>query len=79
MRGQLGSSKQADIGFLIYLADNLTMLEYKVQEEPMLVVQALSAVVSGCAHLASMLEDCEIEGEDDDDLNEKIVHVGKVS
>lgn len=59
---------QVDPGFVLYLAENLAVLEYKLIEEVMLVVSMLSALVTTAAPIVSVLEKAEIRGE----LNEAI-------
>ncbi|KAK8844801.1 hypothetical protein IAR55_006651 [Kwoniella newhampshirensis] len=70
---------EVDIGFILYLAENLATLEYKLQEEPMTVVQALSRVVSTCTHLATIMEEVTIDapGGDQDLIDGLTVDLGK--
>ncbi|EAL23165.1 hypothetical protein CNBA5100 [Cryptococcus deneoformans B-3501A] len=68
-----------DIGLVLYLAENLATLDYKLQEEPMTVVQALNRVVSTCSHLAALMEEAALEGESTESLEGKKVPLGKLS
>ncbi|KIR53758.1 cohesin loading factor subunit SCC2 [Cryptococcus gattii Ru294] len=70
---------QMDIGLVLYLAENLATLDYKLQEEPMTVVQALNRVVSTCSHLAALMEEAILEGESTESLEGKKVPLGKLS
>lgn len=70
---------QMDIGLVLYLAENLATLDYKLQEEPMTVVQALNRVVSTCSHLAALMEEAVLEGESTESLEGKKVPLGKLS
>nr|KIR48435.1 cohesin loading factor subunit SCC2 [Cryptococcus bacillisporus CA1280] len=70
---------QMDIGLVLYLAENLATLDYRLQEEPMTVVQALNRVVSTCSHLAELMEEAILEGESTESLKGKKVPLGKLS
>ncbi|WVQ82810.1 hypothetical protein IAT38_004942 [Cryptococcus sp. DSM 104549] len=70
---------QVDVGFVLYLAENLATFDYKLQEEPMTVVQALSRVVSTCSHLASLMEEATLAGEPQEQLNGRTVDLSKTS
>ncbi|KAK4684433.1 cohesin loading factor subunit SCC2, partial [Tremellales sp. Uapishka_1] len=50
-----------DLGFSLYVAENLASLDYKLQEEIMVVVQQLSAVISTCVQVAGAIEDAIVE------------------
>ncbi|WVO15130.1 hypothetical protein L204_102774 [Cryptococcus depauperatus] len=68
-----------DVDFVLYVAENLATLDYKLQEEPMTVVQALTRVVSTCSHMATIMEETSIEGENLSVLGEIQVCLGKIS
>jgi hypothetical protein len=61
---------QPDVGLILYISDILATLDYKLQEEVMLVVQLLSVVISGCHHIVDALETAAVSG--DDLVTEKI-------
>lgn len=70
---------QIDTGFVLFIADNLATLEYKLQEEVMTVIQQLSQLVSTSAPLASSLESARVEGLAKDDISGKRVLTKEVS
>ena len=63
-------------GFALYVAENLAGFEYKLQEEVMTAVHLLSAVISGSAHLVTVLESCEMAGEPSEPVAKKILRAG---
>lgn len=72
-------SIQPDIGFVLYLAENLASMEYKVQDEPMSVVQFLGSVINSCTHLASMLESGQVAGEPNDPIEGRVLNIPGVT
>ncbi len=64
---------------MLYLADNLSTLDYKLQEEPMTVIQQLSSVVSTCTQLASILETASVEGHSTNPLDDAAITLDEVS
>lgn len=64
---------------MLFIADNLATLEYKLQEEVMTVIQALGSVVSTCTPLVSVLEKAQVEGSPTDSIEGKRVILGDVS
>lgn len=64
---------------MLYLADNLATLEYKIQDEPMSVVNLLGTVINSCTHLASMLESGTIGGRPEDSIAGKSLNIPGVS
>ena len=69
---------QIDPECVLYISENLATLEYKLQEEVMIAVQQLSAIVSTCSHLASILESCQVDGDPGTPLTGKTVKLGEV-
>ncbi|WVR03096.1 hypothetical protein IAU60_000086 [Kwoniella sp. DSM 27419] len=69
-------ASDAEPGFVLYLAENLATLDYKLQEEPMTVVWCLSKIISTCTPLVAMLEDGQIQGNEGDPIQGKLVSVG---
>ncbi|WVQ72222.1 hypothetical protein IAR50_001771 [Cryptococcus sp. DSM 104548] len=74
-----GLESEVDIGFVLYIAENLATMDYKLQEEPMTVVQALSRIVSTCSHLATLMEEAVIDALPEDSLDGKHIQLGKLS
>lgn len=68
-----------DVGLTLYICDNLTSLEYKMQEEIMTVVSALVSCVGGATDLVMVLESAEVDGEPGDEIQGKQVNAAKVS
>jgi cohesin loading factor subunit SCC2 len=64
---------------VLFIADNLATLEYKLQEEVMTVIQALGSVVSTCTPLVSVLEKARVEGAPTDSIEGKRVIMDDVS
>lgn len=64
---------------MLYIAENLAALEYKLQDEPMSVVQFLGNVINSCTHLASMLESGQVEGAPTDSIHDKRLVIPGVS
>jgi hypothetical protein len=64
---------------VLFIADNLATLEYKLQEEVMTVIQVLGSVVSTCTPLVSVLEKAQVEGAPTDSIEGKRVIMGDVS
>lgn len=64
---------------MLYLADNLATLEYKIQDEPMSVVHLLGTVINSCTHLASMLESGKVEGASEESIVGKHLTISGVS
>ena len=75
---RLEADYKVDVSFVLFVTDNLATLEYKLQEEVMIVVQQLSSLTSSSVHIASMLEDGELEGEAEETLDGKAVNHGAV-
>jgi hypothetical protein len=71
--------KQIDVEFILYISENLSTLDYRLQEEVMTVVQQLSQVVSSCSHLVAVLESASFAGEEVEILKDKCVRIGEVS
>jgi cohesin loading factor subunit SCC2 len=69
---------QIDIGVALYVADNLATMEYRLQEEIMLVVQLLCAAISGCAILVGLSETARVEGKEEDVIVGKMAIIGEV-
>ena len=64
---------------MLYLADNLATLEYKLLEEVMIVIQQLGSVVSDCTQFVSTLETMSVEGEATDLVKDLDVSIHEVS
>ena len=64
---------------MLYIADNLATLEYKLHEEAMTVIQQLSSIVSTCSQLASILEIAKLEGQPTDPISNVLINIGEVS
>lgn len=60
---------------MLYLAENLATMEYKVQDEPMSVVQFLGSVIVSSSQLASLLESGHVVGEANDSIEGKMLEV----
>ena len=69
--------QQLDPGLALYIAENLAVMDYKTQEEVMTVIYLLSGVISGCAHLVSILESGVLAGADDEEISDLMVQVGE--
>jgi cohesin loading factor subunit SCC2 len=72
------SPTPVDVGLALYICDNVTSLEYKLQEEVMTVVSALVGCVSGATDLVMVLESSEVDGDADDEIKGKHVEAAKV-
>ncbi|TYJ53043.1 hypothetical protein B9479_006320 [Cryptococcus floricola] len=70
---------EVDIGFVLYIAENLATMDYKLQEEPMTVVQALSRIVSTCSHLATLIEEAHINAPPEESIDGQAINLGKLS
>jgi cohesin loading factor subunit SCC2 len=70
---------QLDPGFTLFIADNLVTLDYKLQDEVILVVQQLSIVVSTCTPLVIILEKARIVGQESDSIEGKTLVIDDVS
>lgn len=70
---------QIDPGFVLYIAENLAVLEYHAQEEIMQVVQHLSQVVHDGLGVANAIELAVVDGNASDQLEGKIAVVSEVS
>ncbi|CAD6587723.1 MAG: Sister chromatid cohesion protein 2 [Tremellales sp. Tagirdzhanova-0007] len=68
-----------DVGLVLYLADNLATLEYKLLEEVMIVIQQLGSVVSDCTQFVSTLETMSVEGEATDLVKDLDVSIHETS
>nr|XP_019013987.1 uncharacterized protein I206_00064 [Kwoniella pini CBS 10737]OCF52768.1 hypothetical protein I206_00064 [Kwoniella pini CBS 10737] len=55
------NTNDLDPGFVLYLAENLSTLEYKLQEEPMTIVVCLQKVISTATNLISIMEKINLE------------------
>ena len=73
------STAQNDPGLALYICDNLTSLEYKLQEEPMTVISALVSCVSGATNLVMVLEASDVDGEAEDEIKGKKINGAEVS
>jgi hypothetical protein len=67
---------QMDVGLALYVADNLSTFEYKLQEEVMVIVQQLSMIVSTCTPLVSTLESAVVDGLPTDLIDGKEAIIG---
>jgi hypothetical protein len=61
------------------VAENLCLLEYQQQEEPMLVIQALSHVVRDGASIANHIELAQVAAADNEPIKGKVAVVSEVS
>ncbi|ORY23265.1 hypothetical protein BCR39DRAFT_549569 [Naematelia encephala] len=66
-----------NVGFALYIAENLIALEYRLQEEVMAVVQQLGQVVSGCQDLASILETAQLAGEPSEEISGRMLVINQ--
>ena len=64
---------------MLFVAENLATLEYKLQEEVMTVVHQLSRVVSACTQLASVLETASPDGAPDETIESIEIASSEVS
>lgn len=67
----LSSKQSIDVGFVLYIAENLATLDYKLQDEVMTVIQYLNATVSEATVLAEVCEKYTVEGANNDTLKGK--------
>lgn len=72
-------TRQIDPKFVLYVAENLCLLEYQQQEEPMIVIQALSHVVRDGASIANHIELAQIAAADNEPIEDKVAVVSEVS
>ncbi|WWC90225.1 uncharacterized protein L201_005158 [Kwoniella dendrophila CBS 6074] len=54
------ATNDLDPGFVLYLAENLATLEYKLQEEAMTTIVSLQKIISTCTNLISIMEKVNI-------------------
>ncbi|CAK9787000.1 hypothetical protein CC85DRAFT_288268 [Cutaneotrichosporon oleaginosum] len=71
------ASEPIDPQFVLYVAENLCMLDYQQQEEPMLVVQALSHVVRDGASTANHIELAQVAAADSDSIAGKMAIISE--
>lgn len=75
----LSSHTVPDVGSALYICDNLSSLEYKLQEEVMTVVGLLSSTVSQCTNLLMVLDNGTVDGESSDEVKGKELRAPEVS
>ncbi|WRT63186.1 uncharacterized protein IL334_000089 [Kwoniella shivajii] len=71
------SMSDINTGFVLYLADNLATLDYRLQEEPMTIVQSLQKIISTCTHLVSMMEETIMEDQPNVPAEGRTIKFGK--
>ncbi|EIW73035.1 hypothetical protein TREMEDRAFT_59198 [Tremella mesenterica DSM 1558] len=50
-----------DVGFILYISENLATLEYKLQEEIITIIQSLSNIISTSHNLSELLESGQLD------------------
>ncbi|BEI91569.1 uncharacterized protein CcaverHIS019_0403890 [Cutaneotrichosporon cavernicola] len=71
------TSDTIDPQFVLYVAENLCLFDYQLQEEPMLVIQALSHVVRDGASTANHIELAQVAGADNESIEDKVAIVSE--
>lgn len=64
---------------MLYVAENLVLLDYQLQEEVMTVVQALSHTVRDGASTANHIELGQVAAADNEPLEGKMATISEVS
>lgn len=75
----MAKSFQIDPQFVLYVAENLVLLDYQLQEEVMTVVQALSHTVRDGTSTANHIELGQVAAADNEPLGDKMAVVSEVS
>lgn len=79
MQPECADGVQIDPQFVLYLAENLAVFDYQLQEEVMLVIQQLSQVVSDGAAVANAIELGQLPGAGNESLEGMPVTLSGVS